>query len=98
MTEVAQQLRPYIESHGMTKAELAILGRVYEREVSAALSGGERLFQSRSKIAARLADEGFLERRSVTFGRGALAVTVKGYELTHAGRLAYCIFCDDEAA
>ena len=51
-------------------------------------------FQSKAKIYRELCDQGLLEPMERTFG-GRLPVTVSGYQLTHAGRLAYCISCDD---
>jgi hypothetical protein len=80
----------------MNKRELAILEKAFDMEVSAALQGGSRLMQSRSKVAAQLAADGYLEKRIEKFGAGAFTVTCEGYELTHAGRFAYCSTCDAE--
>lgn len=71
----------------MKKSELKILGDVFDMEVRAALEKlPSHLFQTKSKIAKALAEEGLLNFTS-TVWRG---VTISGYELTHAGRLAYC--------
>lgn len=83
----------------MTKAELAMLEKVFSREVEAALNKWpHHLFHSRGQIAARLATDGYLQYRIIelpdlNFGR----IHVDGYELTHLGRLAYCMTCDDAA-
>jgi hypothetical protein len=71
----------------MKKSELKILEKVFEAEVQAAFSThGIHLFQTKSKVAAKLAEEGFLNFCQINFS----GLRVSGYELTHAGRLAYC--------
>lgn len=71
----------------MKKAELQILGKAFEAEVSAAFSAhGIHLFQTKSKIAQKLAEEGFLRFTNTKFS----GVVISGYELTHAGRMTYC--------
>lgn len=75
----------------MNKAELKILEGAFEAEINGALSGQSSIFQSRSKVAKKLAEEGFLQESTDAIGGGALRVTISGYTLTHAGRLAYCL-------
>lgn len=71
----------------MTKPELAMLEKVFTAEVKAAFSAtGIHLFQTRSKVAKKLAEEGYLRFTETKWG----GMTITGYELTHAGRLAYC--------
>lgn len=71
----------------MKKTELAILERVFEAEVRGALSrNGIHLFQTKSKLAKKLADEGYLIFTEMNFQ----GMTISGYELTHLGRLTYC--------
>jgi hypothetical protein len=45
--------------------------------------------QTKSKTAKKLVDDLLLAERTIVFN----GVTVKGYELTHAGRMLYCIGC-----
>lgn len=74
----------------MTKSERTILEKAFEVEVNGALSThGIHLFQTKSKVAAKLAEEGYLTFSSTNF-RG---VKISGYELTHLGRLTYCVTC-----
>lgn len=71
----------------MKKFELQLLEKVWEAEVNAAFSAtGIHLFQTKSKVAQKLADEGYLNFTSIKFQ----GITISGYELTHAGRLTYC--------
>lgn len=75
----------------MTKAELNALEKVFAAEIENRLP-----FQSKAKLFSRLCDEGYLSIMHRTFGSPArLPVTVKGYELTHMGRLAYCVSCEE---
>ncbi len=76
----------------MTKSELAILEKAFAAEIDGALSGGLRLFQSRSKVAKHLVAEGYLREVTEHHG-GVMRVRVTGYELTEVGRLAYCLSC-----
>lgn len=71
-----------------------MLARVFAAEVDAALSDQplRRLVQTRSRVAAQLAEDGYLVLDRVTVGAGSrFPVVVTGYVLTEAGRLAYCI-------
>ncbi len=78
----------------MTKADRAILERAFEAEINAALGAlPVPLIQTRSKRAAKLADEGLLSVARVTLP-GRFPVTITGYALTQAGRLAYCMSCE----
>lgn len=79
----------------MNKQELAMLERAYKAEIDAALKGGLLVIQTRSKVAQKLVADGLLERRAIQTG-GRFPVTVDGFSLTHAGRMAYCLTCDDE--
>jgi hypothetical protein len=78
----------------MNKQELAILERAFDAEVTSALQGGPHVMQSRSKVARKLCDEGFLEEGAWKSG----PVIVRGYVLTHAGRMAYCMTCEGPEA
>jgi hypothetical protein len=71
----------------MKKSELKILEKVWEAEINSAFCAhGIHLLQTKSKVAQKLAKEGFLNFSSVTFK----GVVISGYELTHLGRLTYC--------
>ncbi len=74
---------------------MALLEAAFEREVNDALSGGLGIFQTQSKLAEKMAADGLLEPRAATLGRPPLMVTVRGYGLTHAGRMLYCMSCED---
>lgn len=76
----------------MIKRENELLERAFAQEVESALTKGCHLIQTRSKIAIKLVDEGLLREREITLG-GQFPVTIKGFELTEAGRLAYCMTC-----
>ena len=78
----------------MTKQELNLLERAFAAEIGAAIEGTPRLVATKSKVAAALVSDGLLAK-CVEVWRG---VKFEGYELTHAGRFAYCATCDDEDA
>jgi hypothetical protein len=90
--------------HGtpIRKDELRALERVFEAEIAGAVGGRvSHLFQSKASIYKRLELVGLVRYvNSVTLiGGGALgSVAISGYELTHDGRLAYCINCGDDDA
>ena len=69
--------------------ELDILGKAFEREIDGALCGHNGLLQTKSKVAEKLVADGYLAKREYVIGI-RFPVTVSGYELTHAGRIAYC--------
>jgi hypothetical protein len=48
--------------------------------------------QTKSKVALKLVEEGYLIKDSQTIG-GRFPVTVHGYRLTHLGRITYCVGC-----
>lgn len=75
----------------MTKSELAALEKVFAAEIDDRLP-----FQSKAKVFQRLCDDGYLEPMERKYGTGAFAVNVKGYQLSHLGRLSYCATCADE--
>lgn len=63
------------------------LERVFAAEIEDRLP-----FQSKAVIFKTLCEEGLLEPMERRFG-GRFPVVVKGYQLTHAGRLMYCSAC-----
>jgi hypothetical protein len=74
-----------------TKRALRALENVFAAEIDNRLP-----FQSKAAIYKQLRDEGLLQDMVITLGPGSsFAVTVRGYQLTHAGRLTYCLSCPD---
>jgi hypothetical protein len=73
----------------VTKAELSALERVFAAEIDNRLP-----FQSKAKIFSRLCDGGYLKPMERIFGHERFGVLVKGYQLTHLGRLTYCSSCE----
>jgi len=76
----------------MTKKELNLLEKVYTEEINSAITGGIYAYQTRSKLAEKLCAEGLLKKVTEKIG-GQFAVSVKGYQLTLAGNMAYCTSC-----
>jgi hypothetical protein len=76
----------------MNKQELSILERAFILEIESALNKGPYLLQTKSKVAAALAQEGYLEATQEVFK----GVVLKGYRLTHLGRMTYCETCEGE--
>lgn len=76
----------------MNAKRLNLLERAYDAEVNAALNGsGLHILQTKSALAKQMAEEGYLQEVKVTFS----GVTVEGYELTHAGRMSFCMSCSE---
>lgn len=73
----------------MKKATIKALELIFAAEIESRLP-----FQSRRKIYPQLEGEGLVEKASITLP-GRFPVTVEGYVLTHAGRIAYCQSCAD---
>lgn len=71
----------------MNKRQLNALERVFTAEISGLLP-----FQSRAKLFRELCESGHLETMTVVI-RGAV---VRGYSLTHRGRIAYCETCRED--
>jgi hypothetical protein len=78
----------------MNKKELALLEKAYEIEIDSALTGNLGMLQTKSRLAELLVAEGYLQHHTIQFG-GQLPIVSHGYLLTHAGRIAYCLTCDD---
>ena len=79
----------------MTKAELAMLEKLYSAEIEAALSGHELrgIVQSKSKLMLKLEADGFVRRVEKVIRDRFGSMTIKGWELTLAGNAAYCFSC-----
>ena len=71
---------------GMAKSVFNMLEKVFTAEIE-----GRLPYQAKSKLAAEMEEFGYLQSGSEHMG----IVTVSGYYLTHAGRLAYCEECRD---
>ena len=76
----------------MDKRSLELLEKAFAAEIEAATNNGIGLMQTKSKIAEKLVETGYLEKASRALG-GRLPVTVEGYQLTHLGRITYCSSC-----
>lgn len=76
----------------MTKADIAALERVFAAEIE-----GRLPFQSKAKIFKHLSEVGYLEPLECKFGHDRYSVVVTGYQLSHAGRLAYCLSCEESS-
>ncbi len=77
----------------VNKKDMALLERAFEAEIGAALEGKPRLMQTKATARAdALVVDGLLTK-CVEFWRG---IKIEGYELTHAGRFAYCAACEGE--
>ena len=77
----------------MDSKRLKLLERAYEAEINAALGGHAlHMMQTKAALAETLVEEGYLAKCKVT----VFGATVEGYELTHVGRMAYCMTCEDE--
>lgn len=79
----------------MNKRELALLEKAFSAEIDSAFNkGGIHLLQTKAKkLAEKLVNEGYLEKRTLQRKAGVLTMTITGYELTHLGRLTYCVSC-----
>jgi hypothetical protein len=72
----------------MTKPELKILERIFAAEISNLLPAQLK----ESKILLELEADGYVRRSTKVLG-GRFPVTIKGWELTLLGNLAYCTSC-----
>ncbi|HEX6827318.1 MAG TPA: hypothetical protein VF077_13445 [Nitrospiraceae bacterium] len=78
--------------HTLDMKRWKLLERAYEAEINAALRGhGLHIIQTRAALAKTMVDEGYFDECTVVVS----GVTVNGYSLTHAGRMMYCMECDD---
>ena len=75
----------------LSKRTLAALEQVFAAEING------RMLQSKARIYPALAAQGYVEQVTDVLGAGTrFPVTVTGYVLTHAGRIAYCRQCGAE--
>lgn len=74
-------------SDGLTKADMAMLERAFTAEIEG------RKFQTKSKRAKSLADRGYLMWTECDFPGVGGMMRVEWFDLTHAGRIAYCDSC-----
>lgn len=75
----------------MNKKQLKVLEEAFWAEVEDRLP-----YQTKSKVAEKLAEDGFLEAVKMPLSR--YQVVVAGYVLTHAGRIVYCSTCPEPDA
>lgn len=82
--------REVVEVPRLNRASVAALERVFAAEIEG------HLLQSKAKIYDQLERDGYVERTEERIAVPPLGtMTVKGWVLTHAGRLTYCMTCDD---
>jgi hypothetical protein len=74
----------------MNKRELDLLENVYAKEIDGAINKHPGIFQTKSKLAAKLCEEGYLEKTKHILG-GRWPVTIEGYRLTLLGNFTYCM-------
>lgn len=74
----------------LNKRDFQLLGRVFEAEIASRLPAQI----GKSKAVASLHQRGYIEPMTITLP-GTFPVTVKGWNLTHAGRFVYCLNCTD---
>lgn len=80
----------------MSKQMLKMLERAFEAEVNGALNKSCDLMQPKNKkLADELVEEGYLVKGEYQI-KGSFPVLVKGYRLTHLGRITYCSTCEGE--
>lgn len=77
----------------MDSKRMNLLERAYAAEVNAALGGHPlHMMQTKAALAEKMVEEGYLAKCKATVS----GATFEGYELTHVGRMAYCMECEDE--
>lgn len=79
--------RGQLKDSEMTKAEMNCLEKAFAAEIEG------RMFQSKSKLAASLADEGYLSPAVEKFPSALGEIVCHGWQLTHLGRITYCASC-----
>lgn len=82
-------LQDFIKT-ALPRKKLAALEKVFGAEIV-----GRLPFRSRAKIYQELCEDGLLEPMEKHYGGAAFPVAVRGYQLTHAGRFAYCSSCGE---
>lgn len=73
----------------VTKKVLRALEKVFAAEIE-----GRLPYQSKALLFLDLCDDGLVQPMERSFRDRWGAVTVKGWQLTHAGRFLYCSSCD----
>jgi hypothetical protein len=69
----------------MNKAELDFLERVFSAEIDG------RFYQTKSKLAKNMEDDGYIQKTSKSFGKDRFGeIVVTGYVLTIKGNYTYC--------
>lgn len=80
-----------VEVPAVTMRYLNALERIFCAEIDG------RLLQSKAKVFTELADIGYCRQVTESLGRDRFGeISVTGWALTHAGRITYCMQCEDE--
>lgn len=69
----------------MNKQQLDILEKAFAADIDMA-AGGIGIFQTRSKVAKQLEEEGYIRKVKIQTG----LVNIEGYRLTDLGHIIYC--------
>lgn len=70
----------------MTKAELDLLENIFSAEIEG------RLYQTKSKVAKKLENDGLIMMDSKVLGKDHFGIIeVSGYRLTFEGNFTYCM-------
>lgn len=78
----------------VTKRHLAALEKLFAAEID-----GRLPFQSKARVFEELVVEQMAAKVERIFGAGErFPVKVSGYELTHLGRIFYCMHCEASEA
>jgi hypothetical protein len=78
-----------LKARAVTKRKLAALEKLFAAEID-----GRLPFQSKARVFEELVSEQMAEESERIIGAGErFPVKVRGYELTHLGRLFYCGSC-----
>jgi hypothetical protein len=72
----------------MKKSDIKALEKIFSAEINGLLP-----LQSKAKIYLQLEAEGLVAPMERIFGGGSWKIVVKGWQLTHDGRFAYCDNC-----
>lgn len=82
-----------IEVERLLKRHFAALERLFSAEIEDRLP-----LQSKAKVFKELESMGYAQEGERTFGRDRFRViAVRGWNLTHAGRLTFCMNCPGDA-
>lgn len=79
----------------ITSAEMKMLEKMFTREIDSAMAKSKipPIFQSKAKIMQKMVSKGLIDSWDYPLGGGRFPVMIRGYMLTHYGRMIYCANC-----